>query len=88
MEFDIFSVIFSWFVPNRIHIHHSNEIEELKLRRNNWKGKIASKVEKITGGIAIRNSSAILTVSKDLMHYQRNARKLSKDFPIFIFRME
>ena len=85
MEFDIFSIIFSWFVPNRIHIHHSNEIEELKLRRNNWKGKIASKVEKITGGIAIRNSSAICTVSKDLMHYQRNARKLSKDFPIFHF---
>ena len=85
MEFDIFSVIFSWFVPNRIHIHHSKEIEELKLRRNNWKGKIASKVEEITGGIAIRNSSAILTVSKDLMEYQRTIRKLSKDFPIFHF---
>jgi len=85
MEFDIFSVIFSWLVPNRIHIHHSKEIEELKLRRNNWKGKIASKVEKITGGIAIRNCSAILTVSKDLMNYQRTARKLSKEFPIFHF---
>ena len=85
MEFDSFSLIFSWVVPNRIHIHHSNEIVELKLRRNNWKGKIASKVEKITGGVAIRNSSAILTVSKDLMHYQRNARKLPKDFPIFHF---
>ena len=85
MEFDIFSVIFSWFVPNRIHIHHSKEIEELKLRRNNWKGKIASKVEKFTGGIAVRNASAILTVSKDLMQYQRTIRKLSKDFPIFHF---
>lgn len=85
MEFDIFSVIFSWFVPNRIHIHHSKEIEELKLRRNNWKGKIASKVEKFTGGIAVRNSCAILTVSKDLMHYQRTTRKLPKEFPIFHF---
>ena len=85
LEFDIFSLLFSWFVPNRIHIHHSKEIEELKLRRNNWKGKIASKVEKFTGGIAVRNSSAILTVSKDLMHYQRTTRKLSKDFPIFHF---
>ncbi len=85
MEFDVFAIIFAWLVPNRILVHHSKEVEELKLIRKDLRGVIASNIEKISGGIAVRTSSALLTVSKDLMNYQRVSRKLSKDFPIFLF---
>ena len=85
MEFDIFAIIFAWLVPNRILVHHSKEVEELKLMREDLRGLIASNIEKIAGGISVRTSTALLTVSKDLMDYQRLSRKLSKDFPIFLF---
>lgn len=85
LEFDVFAIIFAWFVPNRILVHHSKEVEELKLMREDLRGLIASNIEKISGGISVRTSCALLTVSKDLMNYQRLSRKLSKDFPIFLF---
>mgnify|MGYP001267836321 CR=1 FL=1 len=85
MEFDPFSIVFAFFVRNRILVHHSMEVEELLLIRNNWQGVIASYVEKICGGIAVRTSCALLTVSRDLMDYQRESRKLSPSFPIFHF---
>ena len=85
MEFDPFSILFAYFVRNRILVHHSMEVEELRLIRNNWKGILASYVEKIFGGIAVRTSCALLTVSRDLMDYQRESRKLSSSFPIFHF---
>lgn len=85
MEFDPFSILFANFVRNRILVHHSMEVEELLLIRNNWQGLLASYLEKICGGIAVRTSSALLTVSKDLMDYQRESRKLPSSFPIFHF---
>ena len=85
MEFDIFAIIFAWFVPNRILVHHSKEVIELKVLREDWRGSIASFVEKIAGGISVRTSCALLAVSKDLMKYQRVSRNLSKDFPIYFF---
>ena len=85
MEFDPFSILFATFVPNRILVHHSREVEELLLIRNNWQGFLASYTEKIFGGIAVRTSTALLTVSRDLIDYQRESRKLSASFPIFHF---
>ena len=85
MEFDVFAILFAWLVPNRILVHHSKEVEELKFLRKDLRGLIASNVEIITGGISVRTSCALLTVSKDLINYQRSSRKLSKDFPIFLF---
>ncbi len=85
MEFDPFALIFSWFVPNRILVHHAKESEELKVIRNNLFGFIASRVEKLTGRIAAQTSSALICVMKEIIEYQREVRKLPIDFPIFLY---
>ena len=85
MEFDPFALIFAWFISNRIIVHHSREVEELLLIENNWKGNIASFMEKISGRISAKTSTALLTVSVDLINYQRKERNLPEDFPIIHF---
>ena len=85
IEFDPFSLIFAWFIPNRIVVHHSREVEELLLIQQNWKGKVASITERICGRISSKTATALLTVSEDLINYQRKERNLPKDFPIIHF---
>lgn len=85
MEFDPFALIFAWFIPNRIVVHHSREVEELLLIEKNWKGKVASIMEKISGRISAKTSTALLTVSLDLINYQRKERHLPENFPIIHF---
>ena len=58
VPFDPFSLIFGWFVKNRIPIHHGKEIKELKLVQNNWKGITAAFAEKLIGLASARHSGS------------------------------
>lgn len=79
LMFDPFSLIFPYFIDNRISIHHSKEIEELKLIRKGWKGNLASIVEAIAGTAAIRHSLAVIGVTEDISLYQNSTRGLRKE---------
>jgi hypothetical protein len=85
MEFDPFALLFAPFVRNRILVHHSKEVLELRLIRRGWKGRVASFLERITGKVAVRTSTALLGVTQEVCDYQRSYRKLPDDFPIFLF---
>lgn len=78
MTFDPFALIFSYFFKNRISVHHAKEIEELKLIRKGWKGKLASSIETITGKISISNAKAIVGVTNEIANYENSARKLDR----------
>ena len=78
MTFDPFALIFSYFFKNRISVHHAKEIDELKLIRKGWKGKLASLVETVTGKVAISNSKAIVGVTDEIANYENSARHLNK----------
>ena len=83
ITFDPLSIIFSPLINNRISVHHAKEIEELKLIRKNWKGKLASKLEKFTGNVSIKNSIAVIGVTEEIAHYQNIARGLNKK--VFVY---
>lgn len=85
MEFDPFAPVFAWFVRNRVLVHHSKEVLELKLIRRGWKGQAASLLERFSGRIAVRTSCALLAVTREICEYQKNYRGLSPNFPIGFF---
>lgn len=71
MTFDPFVLIFGWIINNRITVHHAKEVEELKLIRKGWKGKIASIFEKISGFINSKQIRASICVTTDIANYQK-----------------
>lgn len=83
LTFDPFSIIFSPFIKNRIGVHHSKEIEELKLIRKGFKGKLASFVERITGKFSVKNSLYIAAVTEEIALYENTERKTNK--PILVY---
>lgn len=83
LTFDPFSVIFTPFIKNRIGVHHSKEIEELRLIRKGFKGRLASFVERITGRFAVKNSLYIAAVTEEIALYERKERKIDK--PILVY---
>jgi hypothetical protein len=85
MEFDPFAPIFAWFVRNRIPVHHSKEVLELKLVRRGWKGQAASMLERFSGRIAVRTSRALLCVTREICQYQQRYHDLPHNFPIGLF---
>lgn len=85
MEFDPFAVLFAWFVPNRVLVHHSKEVIELTLIRGDWRGKLASLLERFSGRVSVRTSRAIMGVTHELSEYQKKYRRLPDDFPTFVF---
>lgn len=69
--FDPFSFIFSWLVNNRITIHHTKEVEEMRLVRGGWKGRFASALESIAGKFVIRRNRGLLAVTNEILEYQK-----------------
>jgi len=70
IPFDPFVLIFGWFIKNRFTVHHAKEIEELKLIRKGWKGKIVSFIEIITGYINLKQVKGAICVTSDIATYQ------------------
>ena len=84
IPFDPFSIFFSPFIKNRISVHHSKEVEELKLIKTGWKGRLASNVEKITGKFSLQRSIFIAGVTQEIAIYENlrsNAHKGTLSFP-------
>lgn len=79
ITFDIFVILFGWFVKNRFSVHHGKEVEGLRVVRKNWKGKVASLVEKITGFISLKQVRGAICVTNDIAEYQ-NKRAGVKTF--------
>jgi glycosyltransferase involved in cell wall biosynthesis len=77
MSFDPFLPIFGFLVKNRFTIHHSKEIEELKLVRRDWRGEAASFLEKLMGFVNSRQVKGLLGVTREIADYQRNIHKAS-----------
>lgn len=83
VTFDPFSIFFSPFIKNRIGVHHSKEIEELKLIRKGFKGKLASFMERITGRFSVKNSLYIAAVTEEIALYEKKERNADK--PILVY---
>lgn len=83
LTFDPFTLFFSPFIKNRIGVHHSKEIEELKLIRKGFKGKAVSCMEKITGKISVKNSLCIAGVTQEIAMYENTERGLNKEITVY-----
>lgn len=83
MPFDIYSVLFSWLIDNRVTVHHSKEVSELRLIREGWKGKLASVIEDKVGGALLKRNKAILGVTGEIAEYEVGRTGLN--IPSFIY---
>ncbi|MCP9812219.1 hypothetical protein [Synechococcus lacustris] len=81
--FDPFGFIFTTFIHNIISIHHSKEIEELLLISNDWRGKAASSLEFILGGLYLSNALGIVGVTKEIALYE--AQRASNCVPYSVY---
>jgi glycosyltransferase involved in cell wall biosynthesis len=83
MTFDPFSFLFAWLVKNRVGVHHAKEVEELRLIRRGWRGKVASLFEVLSGRFAVRNERLILGVTKEIAEYERSTHAAQKKIAVF-----
>lgn len=70
LTFDPFSFVFSPFINNRITIHHTKEVEEMRLVRSGWRGEMASRLEAASGRFALKNNAAIIGVTREIVAYE------------------
>jgi len=70
ITFDPFGFVFNSFISNVITIHHSKEIEELLLIKNDWRGKAASFFERFMGSLYFRNSIGVVGVTEEIALYE------------------
>jgi glycosyltransferase involved in cell wall biosynthesis len=82
--FDLPGAFFSRFIKNRVSIHHCREIEELPLIRPGLLGKVLSVVERAFGGQIIRNTRAVLGVTREVAEYEVQRAKCP-DKPRYIY---
>ena len=80
MTFDPFAPVFGPFIRNRISVHHSKEVAELRLIREGWKGRAASALERFSGRAAARHAVALFGVTREIAEYERDLH--SRDKPI------
>ena len=85
MEFDPFALFFAWFVPNRVLVHHSKEVLELRQIRKGWTGRAAALLENVSGKVATRTATALVGVTHEVGAYQKDFRGLSEGFPVGFF---
>lgn len=83
MTFDPFALIFAPFVSNRISVHHSKEVEELKLVKAGWRGRLASLFEQHTGRVAVKNTKMILGVTEEIAKYEKETRAPNKPVAVY-----
>lgn len=70
MVFDPFALLFARFIRNRVSIHHAKEVEELKLIRQNWLGRLAAWLEMYTGKHALRHAYGVAGVTSEIAKYE------------------
>lgn len=70
MPFDPFAMIFARFIGNRMPLYHAKATEELQMIAPGIRGKIAARVESITGRSSVRHAMAVLGVTRELAEYE------------------
>jgi hypothetical protein len=66
-------------INNRISVHHAKEVEELRLIRRDWRGALASALERRSGAFALKRVVAIAGVTNEIAEYEKNrSNSLSK----------
>lgn len=83
LSFDPFAYIFAPLVKNRVSVHHAKEMDELKLVRKGWKGKLASFMERYAGKFSVKNSLWVVGVTREIALYENQKRDLNKPFIIY-----
>lgn len=81
--FDIFGMLFGYFVKNRYTVHHSKEIEELRLIKSGFTGKLVSFAEKISGYVNARQIKGFIGVTNEIAYYENKINNTNK--PIYIY---
>lgn len=81
ITFDPFTFV-SLFIPNRISVHHSKEIYELRLIKGVL-GRCASFLERIAGGFALRNAKAVVGVTSEIAKYEAERCIPNKNFGVY-----
>lgn len=71
MTFDPFAFIFAPMIRNRVSIHHSKEVDELRLVSTGWKGQAASFLEGLSGRVAVRHARMVAGVTREIAEYER-----------------
>jgi hypothetical protein len=75
IPFDPLSFLFSMFVSNRVTVHHTKEIEEMRIVGEGWKGVCASALESVAGKFLLRRNVGILAVTDEIGQYERARAK-------------
>ena len=83
MTFDPFALLFAPFIPNRVSVHHSKEVEELPLIRPGMSGAAAAVLERLTGRFAVRCSAGVLGVTTEIARYECETRAPGKPFSAY-----
>lgn len=83
MTFDPFALLFAWFVRNRATVHHAKEIQELLLIRAGVPGRLASRLERLTGDVSTRTALAIIGVTDEIRKYQLSIREMEKPSHVY-----
>ena len=86
-SFDPFTFFFARFIKNRISIHHSMELTELKLVRLGWRGVTASLIERLAGRHSVKNVCAVVGVTKEIADYElgRISKSANSQKPTLIY---
>lgn len=71
MTFDPFSLIFAPLIDNRISVHHAKEVEELLIVRRDWRGQLASTLERWCGAFALKRVAVISGVTNEIAEYEK-----------------
>lgn len=78
MPFDPFTLIFAPLITNRLPVHHAKANEELQMTAPGKSGKIAARVESVTGRSSARHALAVLGVTRELGEYECELFGLNK----------
>ena len=81
--FDIFAIFFSPLIKNRITIHHTKELFELRGLRSGLPFLLTFLIEKYIGNYSLKFCRGIIGVTKEIAQYELSRIKLNK--PIFTY---
>ena len=80
---DPFVYVFGGIIRNRISVHHTKELEELRLRSSGVSGFVSGKLESICGSFSVRSAKAVLAVTDEIRKYQLERQDKDKESYIY-----
>lgn len=73
MPFDLSAPLMAPLVRKRFTVHHSKEVEEMRLIKTGASGRIASFIDRLVGPIVVRSGRGIVAMTEEIAAYE-NAR--------------